>query len=160
MWARFILLIACLISINTANAQSGGRCPQNIGFESGTFENWKCYNGLVSVNRSISNSPFLDYSLSVSGPVPNQHTIIPRSNDLDNYGEFPLNSPNGSDYVIKLGNAEGGHGAERVSYTLEVPANIDAYSIIFNYAVVLQSPNHQPYEQPKFTVQIIDETTN
>ena len=159
MLARRISVVVCFFISAFSYAQSGGQCPQNIGFENSTFANWKCYSGFVNVNRS-NNTPVLDYVLIETGSLANQHTLIPRGNSKDYYGDFPLNSPNGSGYVIRLGNNEGGHGAERVSYTLDVPANLDAYSVIFNYAVVLQSPNHQSYEQPKFTVQIIDETTN
>lgn len=153
-----IALSACFFCVG-AFAQGGGQCPPNIGFESGTFANWKCYIGTVSVNKNAT-PPALVYDLSETSPAYNQHTIIPKGNAIDDFGEFSLNSPNGSDYVIKLGDSTGGHKSERVSYTLDVPANVNAYSIIFNYAVVLQNPNHQPHEQPKFNVQIIDETTS
>ncbi|RYZ55934.1 MAG: gliding motility-associated C-terminal domain-containing protein, partial [Chitinophagaceae bacterium] len=34
----------------------------------------------------------------------------------------------------------------------------DAFSIIFNYAIVLQNPSHQEHEQPRFTVKVFNET--
>lgn len=156
---RFVLPIVFLLSMSSAYAQSNGQCPANIGFETGTFTGWRCFSGNVMVNRD-NTVPVLDYTLVESGPYPGQHTLIPRGDSQDKFGGFSLNSPNGSDYVIKLGNEGGGHGAERISYTLQVPSNLAAYSIVFNYAVVLQAPNHAPYEQPKFMVQIIDETTS
>lgn len=159
MLSRFTLFIAALLGILSAQAQVGVVCPQNIGFETGTFANWRAYSGFVSVFNA-GNGPTTKYDLVETGPQWGQHTIIPKGIDEDEYGKFPLNSPNGSDYIIKLGNNAGGHGAERVSYSLDVPSNVAAYSVIFNYAVVLQAPNHQPYEQPKFTVQIIDETNS
>ena len=157
--SRALVFTFYLIYNAASYAQSGGLCPPNIGFEDGTFANWKAYTGTVIVNRS-TNPPVQDYLLSETGPMYEQHTIIPKGNAVDEYGEFSLNSPNGSNYVIKLGNNTGGHGAERVSYTLDVPANVSTYSIIFNYAVVLQNPNHAPHEQPKFNVQIIDESSS
>lgn len=154
-----LIIITSFLGPVSASAQSVAQCPPNIGFEDGTFANWQAYAGTVSVNRNV-NPPVQNYSLTATPPVFGQHSIIPKGNATDEYGEFSLNSPNGSDYVIKLGNNIGGHGAERLSYTLDVPANAGAYSIIFNYAVVLQNFNHQPHEQPRFTVRIIDETSS
>lgn len=161
MLARGISVVVCVFISAFSFAQSGSQCPQNIGFETGTFANWKCYSGTIAESiRGIPTQQAPVITLYETSPVLDQHDIIPRGNAKDEYGDFSLNSPNGSDYVIKLGNNQGGHGAERVSYTLEVPSNVDAYSVIFNYAVVLQNPGHAPFEQPKFTVQIIDETTS
>ncbi|MES2873181.1 MAG: gliding motility-associated C-terminal domain-containing protein [Bacteroidota bacterium] len=159
LFTCMLVIAICFLANALAFAQSTALCPPNIGFEDGTFANWKTYGGSVSVNRNV-NPPALAYSLNETAPLYDQHTIIPKSNAIDEFGEFTLNSPNGSNYVLKLGNSTGGHGAEQVSYTLDVPANVNSYSIIFNYAVVLQNPNHQPHEQPKFNVQIIDETTS
>ena len=158
IFAWIIALTACFFCVG-AFAQGGGQCPPNIGFESGTFANWKFSSGTVSINKNIT-PPVLVYDLSETSQAYGQHTIIPKGKAIDEFGEFSLNSPNGSDYVIKLGDSTGGHRAERISYTLDVPANVSAYSIVFNYAVVLQNPNHAPLEQPKFNVQIIDESTN
>ncbi|MFX4906820.1 hypothetical protein ABTB94_20830, partial [Acinetobacter baumannii] len=69
-----------------------------------------------------------------------------------------VNCPNGSDYSIKLGNEQTGAQAERVSYEFTIPANQNIFSIIYNYAVVFQNPNHQNFEQPKFTANVYDVT--
>ncbi|SKB41721.1 gliding motility-associated C-terminal domain-containing protein [Daejeonella lutea] len=159
MLTRALIFLTCFFSTIHSYPQSINDCPQNIGFETGTFANWRAYSGFVNVVNN-NNVRTTNYDLSETGPQYGQHTIIPKGIDKDEYGGFPLNSPNGSEYIVKLGNNVGGHGAERVSYSFEVPANVAAYSVIFNYAVVLQAPNHQPYEQPKFTVQIIDETNS
>ncbi len=78
---------------------------------------------------------------------------------LDPAGRFPVLCPNGSNYSIQLGSTDTGKVAERVTYTFTVPKG-NAYSIIFNYAVVLQNPNHLAFQQPKFTVQVYDVTDN
>ena len=153
-----VALAACFFYVG-AFAQGMGQCPPNIGFEDGTLANWKAYAGNVTVNKNL-NPPVLVYDLFETPPGYDQHAIIPRGNAVDEFGNFSLNSPNGSKYVVKLGNSKGGHEAERLSYTLDVPANVSAYSVIFNYAVVLQNPNHASYEQPKFNVEIIDESSN
>ncbi|HET7896174.1 MAG TPA: hypothetical protein VFL47_00845, partial [Flavisolibacter sp.] len=71
---------------------------------------------------------------------------------------FPVVSPNGSLYSAKLGDDSPDNKAERLSYSFTVPADADAYSIIFNYAVVLQNPNHEERQQPRFTVRVFNET--
>ncbi|MGI4729922.1 MAG: gliding motility-associated C-terminal domain-containing protein, partial [Janthinobacterium lividum] len=77
------------------------------------------------------------------------------NNQLDPYGKFPMTCPNGSLYSLKLGNDGTGAQAERVSYTFTVPNN-QTYSIIYDYAVVFQNPDHAEYEQPKFTARVFD----
>ena len=132
------------------NAQT---CPSNIGFEMGTFANWECYSGKINTDGSLS--------LTLGAPVPNVHTINQNTypQQTDTYGGFPINCPNGSKYSIRLGNASSGAGAERVSYTFTIPAGQNDYSIIYNYAVVFQNPDHQDYQQPRFTSQVYDVTS-
>lgn len=109
------------------------QCPLNIGFEFGNFTNWECSAGTISgLDGAIT--------LAVSGPITQRHTLIKNSTPqlLDLYGKFPKNCPNGSGYSIQLGNDQTGRQAERVSYTFNIPANDNNYSIIYNYAVVFQ----------------------
>jgi gliding motility-associated-like protein len=129
-----------------------GQAP-NIGFEDGTFNHWDCYIGGVD--------PLGNVNVSLSGPTINRHTIIGKSsaNKLDPYGGFHVLCPNGSKYSIQLGNSDTGRQAERVTYTLTVPKGI-SYSIILNYAVVLQNPGHASFEQPRFTAKVYDVTDN
>jgi hypothetical protein len=56
-----------------------------------------------------------------------------------------------------LGGPDTGRLVEQVTYTLTVPAGVP-YSVILNYAVVLENPNHLPYQQPRFTAKIYDIT--
>ncbi|HCN82833.1 MAG TPA: hypothetical protein DIT07_04330, partial [Sphingobacteriaceae bacterium] len=70
--------------------------------------------------------------------------------------------PNGSEYIIRLGNKNVDSEADRISYSFDVPSNVESYAIVFNYAIVFQEidPPHLPWQQPKFTVVLIDEDTN
>src|SRR5476651_1565172 len=125
-------------------------CPTNISFEAGNFTNWVCSTGTVDPNG---------YVHVTAGPaVAGRHTLLRNSSPQarDPYGDFPVNCPNGSKYSILLGNASGGHQAEQVSYTYTIPADKPSFTIVYYYAVVLQTPNHQPYEQPKFSAQVTD----
>ncbi|HEX6914659.1 MAG TPA: gliding motility-associated C-terminal domain-containing protein [Chitinophagaceae bacterium] len=149
--ARTIITIFLLFTV-VSRAFTQGTCPPNIGFEQGNFTGWTCHAGSISVTSGVNVSP--------SGVIPGRHTLlqntIPQEKDL--YGNFPVNCPNGSGYSIRLGNSSVGAQAERVSYTFTVPADKNEYSIIYNYAIVFQNPNHLPEEQPKFTSSVYDNT--
>ncbi|RYY25159.1 MAG: gliding motility-associated C-terminal domain-containing protein [Sphingobacteriaceae bacterium] len=146
----YSILLACFyLMLIKASAQN---CPENIGFEDGTFKNWQSYIGNIDRTGNIT----VTQSTAVSG----RHTVIKyASNQLDPYGKFPMTCPNGSLYSMKLGNDGTGMQAERVSYTFTVPNN-QTYSIIYNYAVVFQNPDHAEYEQPKFTARVFDVASN
>lgn len=162
MFARFLILICLCLAGIPGYGQVVTECPQNIGFENGTFANWECFTGEISGTSGMFSNlarPAV-VTLTNSSPTPGQHTIIPGSSGNDYYGQFSLNSPNGSDYVVQLGNESSGRGAERISYTINVPANVESYSIIFNYAVVFENPPHDYDEQPRFTARVFDAADN
>ncbi|HQT22773.1 MAG: hypothetical protein B7X86_11120 [Sphingobacteriales bacterium 17-39-43] len=158
MFRRLLLLFLLGFAADRSIAQLVTECPQNIGFENGSFQNWDCYIGEISG----TGERFPDavrpprVSLNFSGPVPGQHSLFRKGSGRDTYGEFSLDAPNGSDYVVQLGNDLTGRGVDRISYTINVPANVESYSIIFSYAVVFQNPGHEPDEQPKFTARVFD----
>lgn len=133
-------------------------CPPNIDFESATFDNWKCYTGYVDAaggRNSISLFPS-------GGPAFNYHTMYAATAvaETDPYGGFPVNCPNGSGHSIKLGNNRGGGEAEGIAYEFTIPANQNAYTLIYNYAVVFQDPHHQEYEQPRMEIEVTNVTDN
>lgn len=145
-------LLVCLCMIGTK--KMAAQCPLNIGFEDGTFLGWECYAGSIN-SAGIVN-------LAQTGPLPDRHVMFANTvpPELDFYGKFPVNCPNGSKYSIRLGNAATGAQAERVSYTFFIPSNQNDFSIIYNYAVVFQNPNHSSIQQPKFTARVFDVMAN
>ena len=72
-----MLFLMCFAA-SRGNAQLVTECPQNIGFENGTLQNWDCYIGEISG----TGERFPDavrpprVSLNFSGPIPGQHSII------------------------------------------------------------------------------------
>lgn len=141
-----------VVVLTLARSCAFAQCPENIGFEDGTFKNWQCYAGEVLDSGAIS--------VNLSGPVYDRHTIIAaESQTLDYYGKFPTVSPNGSKYSVRLGNMDTVHQAERLSYTFVVPQGAE-YGLVLNYAVVLQNPNHPEKLQPRFTVKVFNVTDN
>lgn len=152
---RFLGIIVFIMSFGVAKGQVG-LCPSNLDFELGNFTGWDCRWGTVGVVGGINT-----VSLPNIGQVPGRHTLISAATGgTDPYGGFPLSCPNGSSYSLMLGNAGGGHQAESISYTYTIPASLTVFSMIFNYAVVLQDPNHTSEEQPRFRARIIDLSTN
>jgi len=149
-----LVTITFLFAISrSAIAQS---CPYNIDFEKGNFDGWTCYTGTTSAvggQNVISISP-------TGGPVYGHHTMYGKNAGVDPYGGFPINCPNGSGHSIKLGSTQAGGEAEGVSYEFTIPANDNSYSLMYNYAVVFQSPNHREYEQPRMEIEITNVTDN
>jgi gliding motility-associated-like protein len=154
---KYLLLFILFLTLK-ASAQT---CPPNIGFENGDFTNWDLSSGYVSTAGV--------YELTATGstPVVGRQQIINKSNkSVDPYGGFPVSCPNGSNYSIQLGNTdvrpplpEG--SASRISYTFVVPTNQLDYTIVYNYAIVLQDPApggslHTTPEKPLFSAEIYD----
>lgn len=137
-------------------ASQAGLCPSNLDFETGDFTNWECRWGYVDAPGNV-NTVHLDNL----GQVPGRHSIISRATaGIDPYGRFPEICPNGSGYSVRLGSSGGGHEAESISYTYTIPSTLTVFSMLFHYAVVLQDPNHNAWEQPRFRARITDLTTN
>ena len=156
----FYLLTQFLLSVTFCTLFSfqsySQNCPPNIDFETGTFDHWTCYTGNVSASGGINTI----YLSPVNGPVPNQHTMYSSSSELDYFGGFPVNCPNGSGHSIKLGNNTGGGQAEGISYEFTIPAGQNVYSLIYHYAVVFQDPNHEIYQQPRLEIEVSNLTDN
>lgn len=150
--SKYLVLIFLMIGVRSF-AQT---LPPNIGFEDGTFNYWICSSGTISADGVIN--------ISDTGPVDGRHTLfnkVTSAGVLDPYGNFPVVCPNGSNYSIRLGNSATQSQAEGITYTFTVPNTANqAYSITFNYAVVLQNPDHLDYQQPKFTARVYDITDN
>ncbi len=155
---RVVFLISIMAVYNFVAAQKG--CPINIDFENGNLsEGWTCSAGTISR---------IDGSLNMlSGPaISGRHTIMQNVNlpnippQLDKYGGFPVTSPNGSRFSVRLGNESPGGQVDMISYSFTVPSDQQDYSIIYNYAVVLQDPAHPvATNQPRFTARVFDEST-
>ncbi len=133
------------------NAQN---CPANIDFETGDFSGWTCYTGTT---RSEGGQNVITFNYS-GGPVSNQHTMYASypGDGVDEFGGFPINCPNGSGHSIRLGNSQAGTQAEAVSYDFTIPASANVYNLIYHYAVVFQDPGHQPSEQPRLEIEIMN----
>jgi gliding motility-associated-like protein len=152
MLRRFLLITCFSFAVLICHSQDFVECPPNLGFEEGTLNHWDASTAKINYNTTVE--------AFIPGVVNGRHTLIKKNSGRDPYGGFSTDSPNGSEYVIRLGDKNSNADADRISYTIKVPLNVESYAIAFNYALVLQNPPHDPAEQPKFTVVIIDETSN
>src|SRR4051812_32492566 len=137
-----LVLTLLILSAKAFSQTDTSSCPPNIGFEMGTFDYWECAAGSVDLEGGVHVTP--------TAPIAGRHTIITSTTAYDTYGNFPMLCPYGSGKSIQLGNSQTGHEAESVSYTFTIPPNRVDYTITYYYAAVLQTPHHQPQEQPRF----------
>lgn len=152
---RLFIYTICIFFCNGGNGQS---CPPNIDFETGTFDNWRCYTGIATTTYDGQNIILLSGS---GGPMFKHQTMYPENTtEVDPYGNFPVLCPNGSGHSIKLGSTEAGGEAEGVSYEFTIPQNKNSYSITYHYAIVFQSPHHKISEQPRMEIQVSNTTDN
>jgi gliding motility-associated-like protein len=150
-----LFVLVFLLPLHKAAAQKN--CPANIDFEAGALNNWNCFVGATGVengNNAISVTP--------SAPITGRHTLYARGTaaDVDPYGLFPVNPPDGSGFAVRLGNNINGSEAERITYQFTVPANAKDASFTYRYAVVFQDPGHAQNEQPRFIARMLDVQTN
>lgn len=143
-----LLLRACIVLLTLftlcqqATAQSA--CP-NTDFSDLNFGSWLGYYGTYN----IPNQNF--------GIVPGRQTIF-SAPAFDPYTCGGLNVlPPGGSSSARLGNSATGGEAEQLRYGMIV--NPDNALFIYKYAVVLENPDdHQPNEQPEFSVRVLDNT--
>jgi gliding motility-associated-like protein len=145
-------------------------CPPNIDWEFGDFTGWTgLYGGpgnganagvLTGAPPYPNNVPQTVMQTPNVGFIGGRHTIMNTAMGTDFYGGFPVVSPNGGTFAVKIGDNLTGNGAERVRFKFTVPPNMNNYAVRFLYAVVVQDPNHAPESQPRFTVTVRDSATN
>ncbi len=152
-----MLLLATMAELFISAACIAQNCPPNIDFETGTFDGWTCYTGFT---KAVGDKNVIDLT-NQYGPVPDHHTMYTSgSGQLDPFGLFPVNCPNGSLHSIKLGSTEAGAKAEGISYNFTIPPDQNLFSLIFHYAVVIEAPIHKTNEQPRMEIEVKDVTND
>lgn len=152
------ILILFFVFISAVMQVCAQGCPPNIDFENGTFSSWKTFAGRVSAQGGSNVISLLEGS-----PRFNQHEMFSRalhSSLVDEFGGFPVVCPNGSGYSVKLGNKQGGAGAEGLAYEFTIPANRTEYSLTYYYAVVFEGPDHAEYQQPRLEIEVLNVSDN
>lgn len=121
----------------------------NIGFDEGTTRGWVLTSGTVTnVNQQVV------YQNETVGPVENGQYVTSLSDGNDpkiTTEAIPMVAP-GSTHSIRIGNVTRGSRFDRIKTTYVVTADNTMFQ--YKFAVILENPNHQDYQQPAFSVQI------
>jgi gliding motility-associated-like protein len=146
---RAALLIALFIAGPRLAIAQPVPCPPNIDFEFGSFTNWNLHTG---------NCCPIVLTTPPSGPVTGRHQITAGAG-LDPIGGFPIVAPGGGAYSLKLGNTSINAEAEGARYYVHVPVGFNSYTFNYKYCFVLQDPQHNVADQPRFTIKAYDSAT-
>ena len=141
---RSLLIVLLMWPILTANGQS--TCG-NSDFETGSFFGWRGAHG--------SCCPI---NINNMGLILGRHTIMTGAGvDPYSLGKIPVVAPGGS-YSARIGNDDAGAEADQLSYEFIVtPANA---LFMYQYALVLEDPQHSAQHQPRFEVEMYDQFDN
>lgn len=135
-----------LLLLAVAIAFHNGISAQNNG---GSIDFTDLYGPAVTCYYGTYNHPY-----SRKGVVQGRHTLITaQAYDHHTGDELPL-LPEGVDRVIRLGNESCGAEAESISYRFTV----DYFKsiLLLKFAVVLEDPNHYDFQQPRFTLKVMN----
>lgn len=141
-----------LLAITTFSFYAFPQNCQNVDFEEGTFNGWSGFTGYNPGGGQIAQ-------VNVPGFVVTRHTIM-STPGFDPYsnGQLSVISPYGGSYSVRLGNDNVGAEAERLSKTILItPQNT---SLVYEYAVVFEDPQHDIEDQPRFELNILDQNGN
>ena len=114
-----------------------------------------CYYGTYSVPDITEG--VVDYGYASES---SRHTVHYDTSERDwNTANQLRTVPEGYCSSVRLGNWSTGSQAERIVYTYAVDTN-DSDLLLLKYAAVLEDPNHDAIEQPRFTFRITDQMGN
>lgn len=127
----------------------------NAGFETGTLEGYYTFMGEILEDGTVT--------IPYPGPGQNRHTIVHRDEDpdpiaaefCDIYSTIPPVPDGGGQFAMRLGNSSAGAQAERVLMEFTVTEELTFF--LLHYAVILNDPDHEHFEQPRFELRIRDE---
>jgi len=125
----------------------------NLGVETGQFLGWR---GFIGEWNAIGDS--INILTTEEGLDSNRHQV--RHFGMGMLPEVGAEQipyvPKGSNYAIQLGNSRNGHQYERLTTSFQVDSSNSLFQ--YRFAVVFEDPDHTPAEQPKFELQVLDQT--
>ena len=107
----------------------------------GNYEDPYSHNGLIDYGYNSSQS---------------RHTVHYDTSERDERTNNQLATiPPGELASVRLGNWQPGAQAESCTYLYKVDTN-NTDMFLLKYAIILEDPNHAQYQQPRFTLEILD----
>ncbi len=150
-WTILLLILTfCTDSLLAQSSEDSG-C-NNENFELGNLDGWTGYHGIIRQSGEVI--------IDQEGFKKDRHTIMDGGYDpiaLQNCIQFdsiPTVAPGGR-YSLRLGNADIGSDADRILKTFLVTPENNYF--VLKYAVILNDPDHEYHEQPRFEMRILDE---
>lgn len=132
--------IPCMENIGCVNYTEVSSCRVNPTF--GTVVSPALHNGAVDYGSdSINSRHTVNYDTNATDPRTCNHLKLIPNNHISS---------------VRLGNWNAGAEAESITYELTVDTTVSDL-IILRYAAVLENPEHNSYDQPKFTMQILND---
>lgn len=147
------LLLFWFVSITVTFGYGQQVDCSNVGFEEGTTRGWVLTNGSVT---DINQKTF--FQNETAGTFENGHyvTSISDGNDPKITGEkIPMVGP-GSTHSIRIGNITRGSRFDRIKTTYLVSPDNTLFQ--YKFAVIMENPTHQDYQQPAISVNITNST--
>ena len=128
----------------------------NAGLETATLDGYATYLGRIRADGQVI--------IQDPGSNPERHRVMHISEGVDPIAQtyctlnsqMPVVAPGGGQYALRLGNSRAGSEAERVVLSFTVTPELTFF--LLRYAVVLNDPAHEPFEQPRFELRILDAT--
>lgn len=124
-------------------------------------DNVKCTYGRQNQNASLESN--LQTAYNVPGVIDygqdsklSRHTVCWDKTKRDpRTGDKLRIVPDGTAATVRLGNWDKNAEAEAITYTMTIDSA--ASILLLHYAVVLQDPDHEKNQQPRFTIELKDE---
>ena len=136
---------------------SGQNCF-NADFESGDASGYRTFTGSIDRDGNVViENERLSADQHLITRVGDAFDPIAAAYCIEN-NELPTVPPVGGRYAMRLGNEDTGGEAERVVLTFTVDQATSFF--LLRYAVVLEDPGHDPFEQPRFELSILDSDGN
>jgi gliding motility-associated-like protein len=127
----------------------------NLGFETGTFKGWQLSYGTVGVNKTTN--PFTtQFNYIADGTFNNGH-LITTGTGFDTRiptAKLTLVAP-GSKYSTRIGNSGTMNRYDRINTKFLVTNENTLFQ--YKFAVVLEDPSHQVWQQPRFSLKVLDD---
>ncbi len=144
------LFLVLLLIFGLFQSGYGQATCENIGFENGDLRGWTLTNG--SVTDISQQTVFQD---ETPGTFENGHLLTRLADGNDpRIPAIPMVAP-GSNYSIRIGNVTRGSRFDRIKTSFVVtPDNV---LLQYKFAVILQFPNHQPWQQPGFSIRVTNQ---
>ncbi len=151
-------MIIILMILFLSPIQGFSQIGQNIGFNNGNYDFWKGYQAKATSTTTtrtysawvVNNNPALIMHSGQNCFIVNTPTTATMDFTIPTLRRVPTHW--GYTHSTQINTNKSGANANKLSYDLNVTTQ--NCLVTFNYAMVLQSPGHQGYQNPFFRIEV------